>query len=373
MNLSYSFYIILDGNYLELSYFESYTLLEATFRRKIEFNFQKKFETLIVKVTLDYIQIISNFQNYARLTALAKEIGLILAQFPFFIQDKISNISESFKLNFANFPLTIPSHSKFRVDLKKKGDFSLNKVNFNAEERTLVKQIIAEQFIKENGWIVDLDEPEIHIQLLLFPDSLIVGLHLIKPNRKVILKRAPSYRSYFHPASMSPYLVRSMINLGFKAGLSSFGIFLDPFMGGGGMLIEAYEQGFNTIGLEIGYWESRGGRMNLLGATEGDKGKWTIIRTDSTNIPLKNNSVDLIVTDPPYGRSTILKGIPIENLIQKVVNECSRILKPDKKMIISIPLETSTQINFNNFEILNTIQNRVHKSLTRIIYVLRKN
>ena len=77
--------------------------------------------------------------------------------------------------------------------------------------------------------------------------------------------------------------------------------------------------------------------MNLSSIISSKNKPWTIIRTNSIKIPIKPESIDLIVSDPPYGQSTILKGIKINELIQRVIKECYRVLKFNSRMVISIP------------------------------------
>ena len=380
LNSSHNFYLLLDGNYPILAYKEFINISDAIFNNKLKIKEVILEDLIISQVSLDFIKAIMQFQKYVRIITLTKIIGLELLKLDLESDTSITNLSKSvFKyiINLNN-DLKLPLNAKFKVDILKKGDFKNNRY-FSSDERTELKHTIADAFIKRFGFNVNLNQPDIQIQTIISSSILLIGVLLFEPNRKAILNRSPSQRSYFHPASMSPLLIRSMLNLSLNSftiplflskGLKKERVFLDPFMGGGGMILEANEQGFKTIGLEIGYWECRGARMNLSSIISSKNKPWTIIRTNSIKIPIKPESIDLIVSDPPYGQSTILKGIKINELIQRVIKECYRVLKFNSRMVISIP--DSVHVSFFKFEIIDCIQNRVHRSLTRNIYILQK-
>ncbi len=373
------FYILFDGNFTDFSLIEFNYLLAG-----IEPSL--KFETihftndiLVIKIQEPYLKIIKIFQQYSRLSSLTKEIGLFyfsvnyqtIIDFPelmYVINEQVDTKYLAFKID---------QNTSFKVELVKRGIIDGNL--FNPSNRQKLIYSIADNLIKKFNLNADLNNELISIILFLTPSVIILGQRLLKPNRKLIMNRTPSNRSYFHSGSMNPILVRAMVNLGIKhhyfpakSESKRKKIFLDPFMGAGGMLLEAGTMGYLTIGLELSYWMSRGARMNLsdLTYTGYDSFFWSILRCDSNKIPLKSNSIDLIVTDPPYGHSTILGGQTLEELLSNVLLECYRVLKDSSRMVISIPSQVT--VDFIGFKILEKIIDRVHGSLTRIIYLLEK-
>ena len=250
---------------------------------------------------------------------------------------------------------------------------------FSSDNRQKLIFSVADNLITKFKLKANLRNENISITIILTPKTIILGQKLFKPNRKSIMNRTPSNRSYFHSGSMNPILIRAMINLGIQNHYSPVrkhilkkNLFLDPFMGAGGILMESGTMGYATIGIELGYWMSRGARMNLsdLSYSGYNDSFWSIIRSDSNNIPLKSESVDIIVTDPPYGNSTILGGQKLEDLLTNVLQECFRVLKSNSRMVISIP--SQIKVDFKSFKVLEAIRDRVHNSLTRIIYLLQK-
>jgi putative methyltransferase (TIGR01177 family) len=373
-----SFYFLFDGNFPELSVLEFKYLLQGI---DPGISINKLFvsnEILIFNLNDDYLKLLKNFQKFSRLTSLTREMGLIYSIFNYQIEqdfDEILNyILNTIKIKYSSFKIL--SGLSFKVEMEKKGIVS-EKI-FNSNNRQILIFSVADSLIDKFQLKADLVNPIISIKILLTPQKIILGQKILKPNRKTIMNRTPSNRSYFHPGSMNPILIRSMVNLGVKNSYLPLGahdkkpIFLDPFMGGGGMLIEAISMGYSAIGIELGYWMARGARMNLLDLSYSgfESISWSILRNDSSVIPLKSNSVDVIVTDPPYGHSTILGGKNLEDLLNDVLKECYRVLKNKSRMVISIPSTTKT--NLTSFKVLEEVHDRVHNSLSRIIYILEK-
>ena len=372
------YYLLYDGNFPELSYLESEYLLKGI-EPTIELEpYLALNETRIIGLKFPYLKTIKIFQRYTRFVSLTKEIGLFYFSVNY---DKkgnffkiLSEINSKIDSNYLNFK--IDQNTTFKVEMIKRG--IINNL-FNSENRQKLIYSVADNLISKFKLKTNLTNEYITITIILTPHKILVGQKLFKPNRKLIMNRTPSNRSYFHSGSMNPILIRAMINLGILNHYSPIrkqkikkSYFLDPFMGAGGILMEAGTMGYFTLGIELGYWMSRGARMNLTDLTfSGYSGSfWSIIRSDSNLIPLKSESIDIIVTDPPYGNSTILGGQKLEDLLTNVLQECFRVLKKNSRMVISIP--SQIKVNFNNFEILESISDRVHNSLTRIIYLLQK-
>lgn len=373
------FYLLFDGNFPDLSLLEFKYLLSGI---DANVNYKKDIlvnDVFVVTVKNPYLQSIKLFQQYSRMVSLTKEIG-----FSYFILDyqEINDFEQILlklieRVNNQYLDFKIDQNTTFKVEMIKRG--ILDNELFNSSNRQKLIFTIADTLISKFKLKADLKSEKITITLILTPTLIFFGQRLIKPNRKQIMNRTPSNRSYFHSGSMNPILIRAMINLGLKFSyspvkntLAKKPLLLDPFMGAGGILMEAGTMGYTTLGIELGYWMSRGARMNLSDLAYNGYSSffWSIIRSDSNKIPLKPNSIDFIVTDPPYGHSTILGGQKLEDLLANVLLECWRVLKDKSRMVISIP--SYVPIEFQGFQILEKVFDRVHNSLTRVIYLLEK-
>ncbi|MFX1533034.1 MAG: DNA methyltransferase [Promethearchaeota archaeon] len=219
---------------------------------------------------------------------------------------------------------------------------------------------------------VDLNNPMIKIEVLVTPKRIYYGKILFNIERKKIQKRTPSKRAFFHPASMNPFILRGMINLSnVKEGDTVF----DPFVGAGGVPIEALDMNIKALGGEIKPKMLYGTRLNV----EHFFGKKSMrnverIYMDAMAIPLRNDTIQAIVTDPPYGINASLGGKEIEKLLEKTIEECYRILKKKGRLTLCAPSEVPLEVyaKKSGFKEIRKIYWPVHRSLTRKIMILEK-
>jgi len=371
-----SFYTSFDGKNPLLSEIECQSLISSLDTENLLSKNPIYTLLYIFYSSKEYKDILPLWQSYAKFTALTKSIGIVFIVHKLDYSKKFSQILQNFinKLDAVLWEDILQSQFSFKVNLIKKGDFHSTPFA-DPKNRNKLRISVGKKIYETSFCSVDLDDPVYEIELYLIPGQIILGLKLFGSNRKAIISRTPSKRLYFHSASMNPILIRSMVNLALTKHLINMNsklYFLDPFMGGGGMLIEAGSLGYSTIGIDVGYWMCRGSRMNLkdISSHKIDSFPWSIIRASSDRIPLLDNCIDSIATDPPYGISTSLKGYLLEDLLELVLQECYRVLKYGAKMSLSIP--NTVKLKYSDFNLSFKIYERVHKSLTRVIYVLEK-
>ena len=144
-------------------------------------------------------------------------------------------------------------------------------------------------------------------------------------------------------------------------------------------MIEAGMIGARIIGADVQDKMVKGAKENLkfFGVT-GD-----LIVSDATKIPVRDNSVDAIATDLPYGRSSFVSGSGslitnsrsafLERLYQDALDEIYRVLKTGRKAVIVSNSPSFLYIyHKHGFQLLERHTYRVHKSLNRYITVLEK-
>jgi DNA modification methylase len=160
------------------------------------------------------------------------------------------------------------------------------------------------------------------------------------PKRGNWATHKPSYRGNF-----APQIARNIIEMYSQIGETV----LDPMVGGGTTLIEAKLLVRNAIGLDI---DSKAIKITkeALKFNHTPQSNQIVRKADARNLSfIKDNSVDLILTHPPY--MNIIKysdGCINENLsniasmdkfcdeMEKVAKELFRVLKPDKFCAILI-------------------------------------
>lgn len=203
---------------------------------------------------------------------------------------------------------------------------------------------------------VNLTNPSTSFHFFYHGSKVYCGL-LKKQFRHDFSKRKPHLRPGFHPTSLSPKLSRALVNL---SGVRR-GTILDPFVGTGGILIEAALLNHKAKGSDIS--------KNMIKRTKENLKKFRLKASlkveDALN--LKKMRVDAIVTDPPYGlRSFISKKR--SSLYNDFIKTAYSILKPNSRLVIVSP----TTIKKQKFKSMKKIPVYVHKTLTRNVYVLKK-
>ncbi|MHC1579794.1 MAG: methyltransferase domain-containing protein [Candidatus Alkanophagales archaeon] len=242
----------------------------------------------------------------------------------------------------------------FAVRVRKRGLLPV-KIDSMALERRLGAEI------KRWGFDVRLENPNRTICVLVTKDICVLGGVLRSIDKKQFLRRAPQARPFFMPGVLLPKFARALVNLSRVRGGERL---LDPFCGTGGILIEAALVGAEVFGCDILRRAVRGAAENL--SFYGLKGE--LAACDATALCLRDESIDAIATDPPYGRSTPLRR-PLEKLYEDAVSEMHRVLKKNRFVVL---LSSFRDVPHDGFELLETHECYVHKSLTRYVNVLRK-
>jgi hypothetical protein len=150
------------------------------------------------------------------------------------------------------------------------------------------------------------------------------------PDRRVFLLATPDgegrlvrgYRGDGQALSrrgLPVYDARLLANLAMPSGISAKSrvVFLDPFAGIGGVVLEAKAHGCHVFSLD----RDPALRLGLahFGAAH--------VVADARNLPYADNAMDAIATEPPYDDQAIL--MVVESLV-----EMARILKPAGSMVL---------------------------------------
>jgi len=225
---------------------------------------------------------------------------------------------------------------------------------------------------------VDVKTPDFDIILYLDSELYLVK-KLYEIPRSDFETRKPQNRPYFAPVSLHPRLARCLVNL---AELKNDQTLLDPFCGTGGILLEAGLMGFSVLGSDSDPNMVAGTIQNLnhWGVTEH-----RVINTPIDELPkrlLESNTtltaatgsqinVDAIVTEPPYGRASTIRGESLNSLIKRSFQVFTEILPRGGGVVISLPDPKFAEYAKDDFKLLNEFNLRVHKSLMKSIYVFK--
>jgi tRNA (guanine10-N2)-dimethyltransferase len=211
---------------------------------------------------------------------------------------------------------------------------------------------------------VDLENPDIEIRILL-TDRWYLCIKKAKINRADFEKRKVLYRPFFSPISIHPRLARTLVNL---AEVKKSDTVLDPFCGTGGILIEAGLIGCKLIGSDANSKIISGAKKNIkdIGLDA------TLICSDISDVNKHVESVDAVVTDPPYGRAASTCGETLQSLYTRMFPIIRKVLKSNGYLVIILPGEKFVRLGKNYMTLSAVYRQKVHKSLTRHICVFKR-
>jgi len=209
----------------------------------------------------------------------------------------------------------------------------------------------------------NLKNPQFRFRVIITEGKSIFGYHISSIDRSIFETRKPHQKPFFYPGVLMPRTARALVNIAMAEKY-----LFDPFCGTGGILVEAGLMGIKVIGGDMQRKILLGAKMNL----EHYNVDYSLMYEDACLLALRNDSVDAVVTDPPYGRSAAIKAESLEYMLAISMKEIYRVLKNGKRAVFvsERPIEELALIA--GFRVVETHLQRVHKSLTRRILVLEK-
>lgn len=216
------------------------------------------------------------------------------------------------------------------------------------------------KWLLSRGYRADLKNPEIDLKAAITGDKIILGIEIARPDRSVFEDRRPHLKPFFHPGVLMPRIARSLVNI-VQARPGDH--LLDPFAGTGGILVEACLIGICGLGVDVQRQLIRGATANISGLN------CTLILGDAKRLPIHDSSIDAAVLDIPYGRSALIRAESKDDLLKKSLAELQRVLKPNKRMAIVADRPIDDYLVDAGFSIVEMHRERVHRSLTRHIFI----
>jgi tRNA (guanine10-N2)-dimethyltransferase len=215
----------------------------------------------------------------------------------------------------------------------------------------------------QKGYRADLSNPEMVLRAIITDSKIVLGREAVCTDRGSFEARRPHLKPFFHPGVLMPRMARALINL---TQVQADEILLDPFAGTCGILIEACLIGIRGMGIEVQRRLVKGALCNLQGLD------CALLLGDAKRLPLKDSSIDAAVLDTPYGRSAKILAKSKELLLQESMSELFRTIKPGRRMVIVADSPIDALLVNAGFEIIQKHTDRVHRSLTRQIFLCRR-
>ncbi len=254
----------------------------------------------------------------------------------------------------------IPHGKSFAVHLKR-----VKRSSPGIDTLKLAKHV-ANLIAEEIEFKVDLAHPDIELLGVLTGERCALGITAARVDRRQFARRKPTLRPVFHPGTLMPAFARCMVNL---ARTPRGGTFLDPFAGVGGILLEAGLIGAKVTGIDINREMVEGARKNLEASGITD---FQLMVGDARKLPAL--VVDAVATDPPFGRQATTGGVELKELYGEALPSIAGVLKRRGYACIASPaeLELKELAEGAGLRTIETHEQRVHRSLTRRIYVFRR-
>jgi len=188
--------------------------------------------------------------------------------------------------------------------------------------------------LEERGRIprVNLDMPKTLVYFFVTsPNDVYVVDYIWRPAKGRFKEREPHKRPGFHPASLKPKFARLLINLS-RGDIDKK--LLDCFCGVGGVLIESSLLGCKTYGLDMDAKMIAMSKKNLKHYNAAGEVKQGDARAIEKSFKGK---FDCIATDPPYGRSSSLGKIAMNDLYDSFLTSCWKVLKKGSYLAMIYP------------------------------------
>ena len=205
------------------------------------------------------------------------------------------------------------------------------------------------------GWGVKMKGFDLDVLITIDITQVYVGISLTKES---LFKRNIEH---FGPTTLRATICASLLQL---ANIQPGEIVVDPMCGGASIPIEgaiAFKQGFHIGGdnhdkavtrsadnfKSLSDSLTKASNSSIYQQLPGD-----IIQWDVTKIPLRNNSVDVFVTDLPFGKRS---GSKADNrvLYPKIMNSMARVVKPSTGRAVVLTQDKTSmfkaQGKFNKF------------------------
>ncbi len=238
------------------------------------------------------------------------------------------------------------------------------------------------QVLVDRGFEVDLDAPD-HTLRALFaagrrPDhdavagadgeeSSVAALGWVAREGRRDFAPKPTDRPFFQPGSMAPADARAYANL---AGAAPGRRFLDPMCGTGGLAVEAGLVGAEAVGTDAQAKMVRGTRRNLREYVGGsDDPAWHVARGDATALPLRDDAVDGVAFDAPYGRQSKIATHDLADLVAGALAETARVAP---QAVLVADRDWRSEARGAGWRVDATFERRVHRSLTRHVLTLTR-
>ena len=223
---------------------------------------------------------------------------------------------------------------------------------------------------------VNLDNPDFRFLSVSF-DNLFFFSRVIYRNSKGYLERMPKLRPVARPYTLKADMARVIVNyLGIKNEEGSRRRVFDPFCGIGGILMEAFDMGFNVVGNDISTNDIKDCKINFEkffnGYLDKEDRECRFFNEDIKVLDGKDiGRVDGIVTDIPYGRCSRKLG---DDIYRDFLSLSYNVLPEKGRLVVVFSSITGDFYDLAKeyFRDVLFVEEYINKSMTRYIAIFEK-
>lgn len=310
-------------------------------------------EGLVTISNISKEDILNYYEIFTRRLGYTHEVHEVICKFrDNELEEKISSINWKSYID-ENFAVRV---KRFKSDL-----------DTVETEKSVGSQILS-SFSKEDNIKVKLNKPNTLIKIVAHKNDIYLTIERIKLNKKHFEDIKPHKRPFFYPGSMSPKLARCMVNL---SRIKENQLLLDPFCGTGGILIEAGLIGCKVVGSDINWKMKNGTAINLDYCGIED---YRTFHLDVRELKMYEKAL-AVVTDPPYGISTSTGDMNGDDVFKEFFTSIFNNMENNAYLCMASPhfIDLKPIAHETGFKILEQYYIKMHRSLTRVITVLKKD
>ena len=310
-------------------------------------------EGLVILNDISKENLLEYYKIFTKRLGYTHEVHEVISKFP---KDKLEE--NILSINWKDY-----INENFAVRVKR---FKSNLDTVGTERK--VGSLILSTLNNEDNIKVKLNKPKTSIKIIAYHDDLYLVIERIKLNKKHFEDIKPHKRPFFYPGSMSPKLARCMVNL---SRIKENQLLLDPFCGTGGILIEGGLIGCKVVGSDINWKMKNGTAINLDYCGIKD---YRTFHLDVRELKMYEEA-SAVVTDPPYGISTSTGDMKGNDIFKEFFTAIYNNMKNDAYLCMASPhyVDLKSIAESTGFKILEQYYIKMHRSLTRVISVLKKD
>jgi len=343
-----SYYVILSGEHRTLPLAELRAVLSS------EGMYFKELALLDMVVLLESTEDIT---QYVRRAALVKYFGELIT-----VSESDEDLAKVVK--DVDWSSIMGDSDTYTVTLKRVKEYS-TWVDYlkviNVFKSLNIGKFIPYSKVRHVGNVIGID-------VILSNGLLIIGKRLYERNYAEFRSRDPQMRPIYRPGTLKSVISRVFVNLS-RVSTKARDIFLDPFCGVGGFLIESCLMGLRYCGSDLDPLSVEGAKLNLSYFSCIP----AVVMADACKLPFRY--ADGVGTDPPYGRLSRVRGRKwVFDLMECFIYDLADVIKKGGYLSIAQASDVRLDdvIEGSGFKIVEKHYNWVHGSLTRNIYVAVK-